>query len=50
MAYVFHNFILQDEIRETVEDKMKREKERKQRENKKAALSGQTSALDRFKR
>ncbi|KAF3697049.1 WD repeat-containing protein 46 [Channa argus] len=39
-----------DVIRETVEDKMKVEKERKEKEKKKAALSGQTSALDRFKR
>ncbi|KAK2851592.1 hypothetical protein Q5P01_007868 [Channa striata] len=39
-----------DVIKETVEDKMKMEEERKERQKKKAALSGQTSALDRFKR
>lgn len=43
-------FILQDVIRETVEDKLKMEKERKEREKKKAALSGQRSALARFRR
>lgn len=41
---------LQDVIRKTVEDKMKREKESKAREKKKKALSGQKLALDRFKK
>ncbi|XP_006796599.1 WD repeat-containing protein 46 [Neolamprologus brichardi] len=39
-----------DVIRKSVEDKMKMEKERKERERKKAALSTQKSALDRFKK
>uniref|UniRef100_A0A3P8TFL3 WD repeat-containing protein 46 n=1 Tax=Amphiprion percula TaxID=161767 RepID=A0A3P8TFL3_AMPPE len=39
-----------DEIRKTVEDKMKMEKEIKERAQKKAALSNQKSALDRFKK
>ncbi|XP_068996985.1 WD repeat-containing protein 46 [Embiotoca jacksoni] len=39
-----------DEIRKTVEDKVKMEKERKKREDKQAALSSQKSALDRFKK
>ncbi|XP_034551437.1 WD repeat-containing protein 46 [Notolabrus celidotus] len=39
-----------DVIRETVEDKMKMEQERKQREKKAAVLSSQRSALDRFKK
>ncbi|XP_051805812.1 WD repeat-containing protein 46-like [Acanthochromis polyacanthus] len=39
-----------DEIRKTVEDKMKMEKETKERAKKKAALSNQKSALDRFKK
>ncbi|KAF0036129.1 hypothetical protein F2P81_011441 [Scophthalmus maximus] len=38
-----------DIIKQTVEDKMKMEKERKNREKKKAKLSGSRSALDRFK-
>lgn len=43
-------FTPQDVIRKTVEDKMKMEKERKEREKKKAVLSSQRSALDRFKK
>lgn len=43
-------FTPQDVIRKSVEDKMKMEKERKERERKKAALSTQKSALDRFKK
>ncbi|XP_020485167.2 WD repeat-containing protein 46 [Labrus bergylta] len=39
-----------DVIRETMEDKMKIEEERRQREKKAAVLSGQKSALDRFKK
>ncbi|CAI5647917.1 unnamed protein product [Oreochromis niloticus] len=39
-----------DVIRKSVEDKVKMEKERKERERKKAALSTQKSALDRFKK
>uniref|UniRef100_A0A4W6D847 WD repeat-containing protein 46 n=1 Tax=Lates calcarifer TaxID=8187 RepID=A0A4W6D847_LATCA len=39
-----------DIIRQTVEDKMKMEKERQEKEKKKAELSGQKSALDRFKK
>uniref|UniRef100_A0A8C5HAP9 WD repeat-containing protein 46 n=1 Tax=Gouania willdenowi TaxID=441366 RepID=A0A8C5HAP9_GOUWI len=39
-----------DEIRKTVEDKMKMEKEQKEREKKKAALFVNKSALDRFKK
>ncbi|KAF7664854.1 hypothetical protein LDENG_00161620 [Lucifuga dentata] len=39
-----------DVIRKTVDDKMKIEKERKQREEKKKALSAQKSALERFKK
>ncbi|XP_071384661.1 WD repeat-containing protein 46 [Centroberyx affinis] len=39
-----------DVIRTAVEDKMKIEKERKEREKKEKALSGQRSALDRFKK
>ncbi|KAM6981986.1 WD repeat-containing protein 46 [Tautogolabrus adspersus] len=39
-----------DVIRETVEDKMKMEKERREREKKAAVLSSQKSALDRFKK
>ncbi|KAM9350531.1 WD repeat-containing protein 46 [Symphorus nematophorus] len=39
-----------DVIRKTVEDKMKMEKERKEREKKAAALSSQKSALDRFRK
>ncbi|XP_026189429.1 WD repeat-containing protein 46 [Mastacembelus armatus] len=37
-------------IRKTVEDRMKMEKERKEREKKMVALSSQKSALDRFKK
>lgn len=43
-------FTPQDVIRKTVEDKVKLEKERKQREEKAAVLSSQRSALDRFKK
>ncbi|XP_040009054.1 WD repeat-containing protein 46 [Xiphias gladius] len=39
-----------DIIRKTAEDKMKMEKERKETEEKKAALSSSKSALDRFKK
>ncbi|XP_049437464.1 WD repeat-containing protein 46 [Epinephelus fuscoguttatus] len=39
-----------DIIRNTAEDKMKIEKERKERQKKKAALSSKRSALDRFKK
>nr|XP_046253472.1 WD repeat-containing protein 46 [Scatophagus argus] len=39
-----------DAIRKTVEDKMKMEKERKEREKKAAVLASQRSALDRFKK
>ncbi|KAM6977821.1 WD repeat-containing protein 46 [Aplochiton taeniatus] len=37
-----------DIIKQSVEDKMKMEKERKQKERKEVVLSGQKSALDRF--
>lgn len=40
----------QDVIRKTVEDKMKLEMERKQKEKKAAVLSSQKTALDRFKK
>lgn len=40
----------QDVIRKSVEDKVKLEKERKQKEKKAAVLSGQKTALDRFKK
>ncbi|XP_042266295.1 WD repeat-containing protein 46 [Thunnus maccoyii] len=39
-----------DVIRKTVQDKVKMEKERSEREKKAAALSSQRSALDRFKK
>ncbi|XP_013871517.1 WD repeat-containing protein 46 [Austrofundulus limnaeus] len=39
-----------DVIRKTVEDKMKMEEERKRVEEKKSKLSGQKSALDRFRK
>ncbi|XP_071332702.1 WD repeat-containing protein 46 [Trachinotus anak] len=39
-----------DIIRKTVEDRMKMEKEREEREKKKAVLSSSRSALDRFKK
>ncbi|XP_010893550.1 WD repeat-containing protein 46 [Esox lucius] len=39
-----------DVIRQTVEDRMKIEKERKEKENKEAAVAGQKSALDRFRK
>ncbi|XP_070766712.1 WD repeat-containing protein 46 [Enoplosus armatus] len=39
-----------DVIRKTVEDKVKLEKERKEKEKKAAVLSSQRSALDRFKK
>ncbi|XP_031701626.1 WD repeat-containing protein 46 isoform X2 [Anarrhichthys ocellatus] len=41
---------LREDIQKTAEDKMEIEKERKQREEKKAVLSSQKSALDRFKK
>ncbi|XP_068585834.1 WD repeat-containing protein 46 [Cebidichthys violaceus] len=41
---------LREEIQKTAEDRKKIEKERKQREQKKAVLSSQKSALDRFKK
>lgn len=40
----------QDVIRKSVEDKVKLEKERKQKEMKAAVLSRQKAALDRFKK
>lgn len=40
----------QDVIRQTVEDRMKIEKEKKEKDNKQKALAGQKSALDRFKK
>lgn len=40
----------QDVIRKTMEDKMKMEEERKEREKKAAVFSSQKSALDRFKK
>ncbi|XP_047438680.1 WD repeat-containing protein 46 [Mugil cephalus] len=39
-----------DEIRKTVEDKVKKAEEQKARERKKAVLASQKSALDRFKK
>lgn len=47
---VCHLLHPQDVIRRTVEDKMKAEKERKQKEMKAALLSSQKAALDRFKK
>lgn len=38
----------QDEIRKTIEDKIKMEKERNETEKQKVALHGRKSALDRF--
>lgn len=43
-------FTPQDVIRKTVQDKVKMEKERNERDKKKATLSSQRSALDRFKK
>lgn len=40
----------QDVIRQTVEDRMKIDKERKEKEKKEAAAAGQKSALDRFRK
>lgn len=45
-----YNLPSQDVIRKTVEDKMKLEMEKKQKETKAAALSSQKTALDRFKK
>lgn len=45
-----YNLSSQDVIRKTVEDKMKLELEKKQKEKKAAALSSQKTALDRFKK
>ncbi|XP_046896877.1 WD repeat-containing protein 46 isoform X2 [Hypomesus transpacificus] len=39
-----------DDIRKTVEDRMKMEKERKEKEKKNQTFSGQNSALDRFRK
>lgn len=49
MIAVF-SFTLQDMIRKTVEDKMKIEKERQEREKKASVFSSKKSALDRFKK
>lgn len=43
-------FTTQDVIRKTVEDKLKMEKERKEKEKKAAVFSSQKSALDRFRK
>lgn len=47
---VYLILFLQDVIRKAVGDKTRTEKERKEREKKAAVMSGQRSALDRFKK
>lgn len=49
ISYHVYHLPPQDVIRKTVEDKMKLEMERRQKEKKAVALSSQRTALDRFK-
>lgn len=46
----FDSFTPQETVQQSSEDKMKIEKERKEREKKEVLLSSKKSALDRFKK
>lgn len=49
-AVVLTLLCFQEVIKQTVEDRMKVEKERLEKEKKEASLSSHTSALDRFRK